>query len=235
MELPFTSTPIPLLVDPTAMANNWLKKFLKSTNKSFESLQSNDERFTYNLELAVRFGKILIVSDGHQNYPPSLLSVISMRIHSRFNKKMLHIGNKFIDLHDDFKLILISNCDMKNLNSFVANNADITIIPFTLTETGLTDQLLSKWISLKHPEMESKRIELLQNEGKLMSQKIELQDKLLEELSVAEGDILKNNVRLEKDCLLGNCNRNAYFLTSETTGNTQQHQREQSNDRSIFN
>lgn len=117
-----------------------------------------------------------------------------MRVYSRFNKKMLHIGNKFIDLHDEFKLILISNSDMKNLSNFAIGNADITIIPFTLTESGLTDQLLSKWISLKHPEMESKRIELLQNEGKLMSEKIELQDKLLLELSLAEGDILKNDV-----------------------------------------
>lgn len=45
---------------------------------------------------------------------------------------------------------------------------------------------------MKHPETEKKRVELLQNEGQLMQQKIKLQDKLLEELSHAEGDILKN-------------------------------------------
>lgn len=45
---------------------------------------------------------------------------------------------------------------------------------------------------MKHPDTEKKRVELLENEGKLMQQKIQLQDKLLEELSNAEGDILKN-------------------------------------------
>lgn len=45
---------------------------------------------------------------------------------------------------------------------------------------------------MKHPDTEKKRVELLQNEGKLMQEKIHLQDKLLEELSHAEGDILKN-------------------------------------------
>lgn len=45
---------------------------------------------------------------------------------------------------------------------------------------------------MKHPDTEQKRVELLQNEGKLMQQKLQLQDKLLEELSHAEGDILKN-------------------------------------------
>lgn len=45
---------------------------------------------------------------------------------------------------------------------------------------------------MKHPDTEKKRVELLQNEGKLIQQKIQLQDKLLQELSHAEGDILKN-------------------------------------------
>lgn len=45
---------------------------------------------------------------------------------------------------------------------------------------------------MKHPDTEKKRVELLQNEGRLMQQKIQLQDRLLEELSHAEGDILKN-------------------------------------------
>jgi dynein heavy chain 2 len=169
-----------------------LKAYLKNTNLSYEVLHQTDERFTYNLELAIRFGKILIIEDVGHHFLPPLLSVISMRIHSRFNKKMLHVGNKFIDLHENFKLIMLSSMVIKSLNGDV--NANITLMPFTLTISGLTDQLLSKWISIKNPEMEMKRIELLEEEGRLIKQKIEFQDKLLEELSHAEGDILKNEV-----------------------------------------
>ena len=192
LDLPFGTAPIPLLLDPTGNAHKWLSGFLSVhlLNNKFEILNQNDDRFTYNLELAVRFGKILIVEDVSQQFVPSLLSIIQMKIHCRFNKKLMHIGKKLIDLHDDFKLILITNTDIKCLNGDI--NANITIIPFTLTVSGLTDQLLSKWISVKHPETERNRIELLQNEGNLMQQKIILQDKLLYELSHAEGDILKN-------------------------------------------
>jgi dynein heavy chain 2, cytosolic len=45
---------------------------------------------------------------------------------------------------------------------------------------------------LKNPDEEKKRIELLKNEGKLTQEKSNLQEKLLEELTHAEGDILKN-------------------------------------------
>lgn len=191
LDLPFGTAPIPLLLDPTGNAYKWLSGFLSvQLNKKFEILNQNDDRFTYNLELAVRFGKILIVEEVSQQFVPSLLSLIQMKVHCRFNKKMMHIGKKLIDLHDEFKLILITNQEIKSLNGDI--NANITIIPFTLTVSGLTDQLLSKWISVKHPETERNRIELLQNEGNLMQQKIILQDKLLHELSHAEGDILKN-------------------------------------------
>lgn len=137
MELPFASAPIPLLLDPTGTASKWLVEFLKSRlNQKFEVLNQNDDRFTYNLELGVRFGKILIIDDVTQHFTASLLSLITMKIHSRFNKKMLHIGNKLIDLHEDFRLIFTTNTEIKHLNGDI--NANVTIIPFTLTSSGLT-------------------------------------------------------------------------------------------------
>lgn len=192
LNLPFGTTPVPLLLDPTGNAGKWLKSYLKNGNMSFEVLNQNDERFTYNLELAIRFGKVLIVEDVGSTFLPPLTSIISMRIHCRFNKRMLHIGNKFIDLHENFKLIMLSSVVIKSLNGDI--NANVTLVPFTLTISGLTDQLLSKWISIKHPEIEMKRIELLEVEGQLIKEKLEFQDKLLQELSHAEGDILKNEV-----------------------------------------
>ena len=174
LDLPFTTAPVPLLLDPTGSALKWLSSYLKSKpSLKFEVLNQNDERFTYNLELGVRFGKILIINDVTQNFVPSLLSILTMKIHSKFNKRMLHIGNKFVDLHEDFRLLLVTSNEIKNLNGDI--NANVTIIPFTLTSSGLTDQLLSRWVSIKHPETEQKRIELLQNEGKLMQEKIYLQ------------------------------------------------------------
>lgn len=53
---------------------------------------------------------------------------------------------------------------------------------------------MARSIQLKQPELEEKRLNLLQNEGELGKQKLDLQDKLLVELSSAQGDILKNEV-----------------------------------------
>lgn len=53
---------------------------------------------------------------------------------------------------------------------------------------------MAKTIQFKKPELEIQRKKLLQNEGQLWKQQLELQDRLLEELSTAQGDILKNEV-----------------------------------------
>jgi dynein heavy chain 2, cytosolic len=136
LDLPFATGPIPLLLDPTGSALKWLTEFLKTQqNRKFEVLNQHDDRFTYNLELGVRFGKIVLIDDVSNQFTSSLLSLISMKIFSRFNKKMMQIGNKLIDLHEDFRLILITSTEIKRLNGEI--NANVTIVPFTLTASGL--------------------------------------------------------------------------------------------------
>lgn len=56
---------------------------------------------------------------------------------------------------------------------------------------------MSKSIQVKRPELETKRISLLQNESDMLKQREELQEKLLLELSKSQGDILKNEVSSE--------------------------------------
>ncbi|XP_059611101.1 cytoplasmic dynein 2 heavy chain 1 [Phlebotomus argentipes] len=189
LSLPLRDSPIPLLLDPSGNSLQWFIAFLRTHEKSFEVSSQSAERFAYTLELAIRFGKILIVRDV-EIFLPSLLSVIISKIHVRFNKKLLQVGNKLIDLHDDFHLILTTSLDKFHLSADI--EALVSPIPFTTTISGLTDQLMSKSILLKRPDLEEKRIKLLQSEGSMLKEREKLQERLLQELSTAQGDILKN-------------------------------------------
>jgi len=135
IDLPFRCTPIPLLIDPSTTCNKWLQEFLITTGRSFELTTQTADRFTYTLELAVRFGKILVIQDSHVILP-ALLSLILSPIYTRFNKKLLQVGNKLIDLHDDFNVILITQLDKVDLS--IEIESYITTIMFTTTASGLT-------------------------------------------------------------------------------------------------
>lgn len=182
--------------DPTKKALNWFILYMKSENIAHEVTTQYSERFINTLELAIRFGKILIVNECNEISPP-LFAVININIQSRSNKKFIQVGNKLIDLHDQFRIILCAN-DIMNNGQFNEDKGVfgpfVTIIPFTTTTIGLTDQLRAKCINIKQPDLEKRRIELLQKEGKMVVMRQELQEKLLNELSSSEGDILTNEV-----------------------------------------
>ncbi|XP_055594856.1 cytoplasmic dynein 2 heavy chain 1 [Uranotaenia lowii] len=189
LQLPFGATPVPLLIDPTETGQKWITNYLKYKNLTFELTSQSADRFSYILELAIRFGKILIIRNINAIEPP-LLSLFFTRIHSRFNKRMVQIGNKLIDLHDDFKFILVTQNEQLYFGPEM--QAHFMNLMFTITTAGLTDVLTYKWVQTKDPEIERKRIELLEEEGKLVKERRSLQDKLLQELSSSQGDILKN-------------------------------------------
>lgn len=55
---------------------------------------------------------------------------------------------------------------------------------------------MTKSIQVTQPELETKRIALLQRESELLKKRQALQEKLLLELSASQGDILKNEVTI---------------------------------------
>ena len=55
---------VPFIIDPANAAGSWLKAHLSETpSRPFESIQSHDARFVNQVELAVRFGKTLLIFD----------------------------------------------------------------------------------------------------------------------------------------------------------------------------
>ena len=53
----------PLIIDPATQASEWLKNSLKKSNDNVEVLNNQDSKFNTNLELSIRFGKILIIQE----------------------------------------------------------------------------------------------------------------------------------------------------------------------------
>lgn len=126
-----------MLNDPTKCAVNWLSKYLSSKEVDFEVTTQHSDRFTYTLELAIRFGKVLLVDECNEIKPP-LLTIISSSIQVRFNKKFIQVGNKLVDFNEDFKLILASREPINITKKSGIIDAYITVIPFTTTIVGLT-------------------------------------------------------------------------------------------------
>ena len=182
----------PFLVDPSQRATEWLKIHLKDSR--LEVVNQQDSNFSTALELAVRFGKTLIIQEV-DGVEPLLYPLLRKDLLSQGPRFVVQLGEKTIDYNESFKLFLTTRNPLPEIPPDAASI--ITKVNFTTTRAGLTAQLLATTIQNEKPELEQRKSELLKTEEDLKVQLSQLEDSLLQELATAEGNILDNKVLLE--------------------------------------
>ncbi|KAJ3197037.1 Cytoplasmic dynein 2 heavy chain 1 [Irineochytrium annulatum] len=186
------SVSTPLIIDPSAQAIAWLKQNL--IERKPEIIKQHEESFIRSFELAIRFGKTLIIEDVSA-IEPILYSVLKKDLHKQGPRYTVRLGDKMIDFNENFKVYLVASSP-----SFVTpSDASglVNEINFTITRAGLAGQLLG--ITLKHekPELEVEKVKLLKKEDALKMQLTALEESLLKELASSAGNILENTSLIE--------------------------------------
>ncbi|KAK7489861.1 hypothetical protein BaRGS_00018883, partial [Batillaria attramentaria] len=182
----------PFLVDPSSRATEWLKVHLKENR--LEVINQQDSNFNTALELAVRFGKTLIIQEIDR-VEPVLFPLLRGDLTAQGPRYVVQIGEKTIDYNEEFRLFMTT----RNPNPEIPPDAAsvITEVNFTTTRAGLTGQLLGITIQHEKPELEVRKTDLLKQEEDLKIQLAKLEESLLEELANATGNILENKELLD--------------------------------------
>ena len=138
-----------------------------------------DNNFTTQLELAVRFGKTLIIQEA-DTIEPILYPIMRRDLQSQGPRFVVQIGDKVVDYNNEFKLYITTRNTAPDLMPDAV--AITTIINFTTTRAGLSGQLLAATLQHEKPELETRKTELLRTEEDLKIQLAKLEDTLLEVL-----------------------------------------------------
>ncbi|XP_055895255.1 cytoplasmic dynein 2 heavy chain 1-like isoform X1 [Biomphalaria glabrata] len=191
-DIPIGSSLRPFLIDPSSRATEWLKVHLKANR--LEVINQQDANFSTSLELAVRFGKTLIIQEV-DGVEPILFPLLRGDLTAQGPRFVVQIGEKTIDYNEEFRLFLTT----RNPNPEITPDAAaiITEVNFTTTRAGLTGQLLASTLQHEKPELELRKTELLKQEEDLKIQLANLESSLLEELANAKGNILENKELLD--------------------------------------
>jgi dynein heavy chain 2 len=184
----------PLIIDPATQATEWLKKSLVQSKESVEILNHQDKKFNTTLELAIRFGKVLVIQevDGIESL---LFPVLRKDLNQQGPRQVVQIGDKAVDYNPAFALFLTT----RDQCAEIAPNCQalVTNVNFTVTKSGLEGQLLSITINFEQPELESRKTQLLEEEERLQIQLAGYEKQLLEELANSEGNILENKTLID--------------------------------------
>lgn len=144
------------------------------------------------LENCVRMGQALMLEDLGESLDPALEPILAKSVVDVNGRKVIKIGDSEVDYDYNFKLYLVTK--LPNPHYFPEICIKVTVINFTVTFSGLSEQLLDltvrKEIPAKMAIVEELVVQLADDKKILQG----LEDEILRLLSESEGNILDDEV-----------------------------------------
>uniref|UniRef100_A0A915E5T1 Cytoplasmic dynein 2 heavy chain 1 n=1 Tax=Ditylenchus dipsaci TaxID=166011 RepID=A0A915E5T1_9BILA len=162
----FNNTQTVFVIDPTGRVSQFLANCFKA---NLQILKGNQHDLLTQIEMGVRFGKTLVIEDVDVVEPACVVQ----------------LGEKQVDLNDNFKMFLCSKNEQIKLPEYV--QSAVSVVNFSTTKSGLASQLLSLAIEIEKPELEEKCKKLVSEAEVLKIQLDQLEQQLLNELANSEG------------------------------------------------
>lgn len=142
------------------------------------------------IEFAIETGQSVLIENIQETIDAILAPVYGRAIIKRGKSKYLKIGDKELSLNEKFRLFF--HTKLSNPHYAPEIQAECTIINFTVTESGLEDQLLSLVVKKERPDLASQKEALIKQSNEFKIKLKQLEASLLKQLAEAEGDILDN-------------------------------------------
>ncbi|XP_043507557.1 cytoplasmic dynein 2 heavy chain 1 [Frieseomelitta varia] len=172
---------VPIFIDPSGVAVSWLKN---NVGSRMEVTKPEDAKFLTTLELAVRFGKPLLVEELVE-FPSILLPLL--------RRRPLKLGERTLPAPQGFKLFLATRRD--KLDGF-PKEVDAVLFKIALGAgtKSLAERFVEKVLLKETPELATQRKEALEREEKLSGERDTARLDLLAQLATARGqDLLQES------------------------------------------
>ncbi|XP_037242845.1 dynein heavy chain 1, axonemal [Falco rusticolus] len=171
-------------IDPQGQANKWIKN-LEKVN-SLEVAKLSDRDFLCSLENAITFGKPFLLENVSEELDPALEPVLLKQTYKEQGNTVLKLGDTVIPYHEGFKMYMTTNLPNPHYSPEVFTK--LTVINFTLSPSGLEDQLLGEVVAAERPDLEEARKQLIVSNDKMLQELKEIEDQILYRLSTSEGN-----------------------------------------------
>uniref|UniRef100_A0A8C0KKM0 Dynein axonemal heavy chain 6 n=1 Tax=Canis lupus dingo TaxID=286419 RepID=A0A8C0KKM0_CANLU len=178
----------PLMIDPQDQANRWIRN--KESKSGLKIIKLTDNNFLRTLENSIRLGLPVLLEELKETLDPALEPILLKQTFMSGGRLLIHLGDSDIDYDKNFRFYMTTK--LPNPHYLPEVCIKVTIINFTVTKSGLEDQLLSDVVRLEKPELEEQRIKLIVRINTDKNQLKSIEEKILRMLFTSEGNILDN-------------------------------------------
>ncbi|GAA6221830.1 dynein heavy chain 1, axonemal-like [Lates japonicus] len=177
-----------LFIDPQGQANSWIKNMERDSG--LEVMKLSDRDFLRSLENAIRFGKPCLLENVGEELDPALEPVLLQQTFKQQGSTVLKLGDSVIPYHESFKMYITTKLPNPHYSPEVSTK--VTLINFTLSPSGLEDQLLGQVVAEERPDLEEAKNQLIISNAKMKQELKEIEDEILFRLSSTEGNPVDN-------------------------------------------
>ncbi|CAL8330997.1 unnamed protein product [Merluccius merluccius] len=178
----------PLMIDPQDQANRWIRS--KETKHGLKVIKLTDVGFLRTLENAISMGMPVLLEELNETIDPALEPILLKQTFVAGGRTLIRLGDSDIDYDKNFRFYMTTK--MANPHYLPEVCIKVTIINFTVTKSGLEDQLLSDVVRLERPDLEEQRNQLIVRINADRNQLKDIEDRILKLLFASEGNILDN-------------------------------------------
>lgn len=178
----------PLMIDPQDQANRWIRS--KEAKHGLKVIKLTDPTFLRTLENGIRMGMPVLLEELKETLDPALEPILLKQTFVAGGRTLIRLGDSDIDYDKNFRFYMTTK--MANPHYLPEVCIKVTIINFTVTKSGLEDQLLSDVVRLESPHLEEQRNELIVRINADRNQLKEIEDRILKLLFTSKGNILDN-------------------------------------------
>ena len=177
----------PFLIDPQLQGTTWLKN-VSNRSTDLQVVRMSDPDLLRVLETSIKMGYEIMIEDMPETIDPLFEPIITNDFIINNSRKQIRIGDKLLDYDPLFKIYFITN--LANPHFLPEIFIRVTIINFTVTEMGLSQQLLAEIVKIENADVEAKKNELtlvIANDNKRIKK---LEDDILRSLANSSENIL---------------------------------------------
>ncbi|KAM4037486.1 dynein axonemal heavy chain 3-like [Anomaloglossus baeobatrachus] len=178
----------PLIIDPQGQANKWIKN-MEKINK-IQICKVTDADYLRTVGNSIQFGTPVLIENIKEELDPILEPVLLRQTFKQNGVEYIRLGESVIHYSRDFKLYMTTR--LRNPHYLPEVSVKVTLINFMITPLGLEDQLLTILAAEEKPDLEERKNLLYLEGARTRKQLKEIEDQILEVLSLSQGNILED-------------------------------------------
>jgi dynein heavy chain len=148
-------------------------------------MKLTDRDLLRSLENAVRFGSPCLLENVGEELDPALEPILLQQTFKQAGGLVIKLGDSVIPYHDDFQFYITTK--MPNPTYTPEVSTKVTLINFTLSASGLEDQLLGLVVAEERPDLEEAKHALIIQNANMKHELSEIEGRILKMLSESTG------------------------------------------------